>query len=337
MERTLLRAWTHRGWLALLLWPLSLLYRFLWILRRWLYRTGVLRSVQVSVPVVVVGNVIAGGAGKTPVVIAVAKHLVARGWSPGIVSRGYGRTSTSVQEVSNASCATDVGDEALLLRQRTGLPVCVGNRRAEAAQRLLQRHPRVNIVLCDDGLQHLGLRRDIEICVFDERGTGNGWLLPAGPLREPWPRSVELVLAPATVELGCPTYAVARTLASHGQRADGTRVALESLRHSRILAVAGIAQPERFFDMLRAAGLELARCVALPDHHAYTPEDLAPGPDEQVVCTEKDAVKLWTWWPAALAIPLHLDIAADFLQALDTQLERLRTSVGANPWQTREL
>lgn len=323
MERTLLKAWTHRGWLAMSLWPLSLLYRVLWALRRALYRTGVLRSVPMGVPVVVVGNVIVGGAGKTPVVMALARHLVAQGWSPGIVSRGYGRTSTSVHDVSPDSSPADVGDEALLLRQKTGLPVYVGARRAEAARALLQRYPFVNIVLCDDGLQHLGLQRDIEICVFDERATGNGWLLPAGPLREPWPRATDLVIAPAQSKLGCTSYAVVRTLEAHALRADGTRVGLDSLKTLKIVAVAGIAQPQRFFDMLRSAGLELTRCVALPDHHHFTGGDLLLNPDEQVLCTEKDAVKVWALWPTALAVPLHLELPKDFLQTLNTKLVQL--------------
>jgi len=188
------RAWLHRGPLAWLLWPLSLLYAALFSLRRWFYGIGWLKAYRVRVPVIVVGNVIAGGAGKTPVVMAVVRHLQARGLSVGVVSRGYGRRTDDCREVLDESDPQDVGDEPALIRRATGAPVFVARRRVEAARALLARHPATQVIVSDDGLQHLALARDVEICVFDDRGVGNGWRLPAGPLREQWPRPCDLVL-----------------------------------------------------------------------------------------------------------------------------------------------
>ena len=156
---------------------------------------------RADVPVIVVGNVSAGGAGKTPVTLALLEHLRARGWHPGVVSRGYGRRTTDCREVRSDSLALDVGDEPLLIARRAQVPVFVARQRMQAVQALRQAHPRINLIVCDDGLQHLALARDVEICVFNDEGVGNGWLLPAGPLREPWPRRVDCVL-PAAGDAG---------------------------------------------------------------------------------------------------------------------------------------
>ncbi len=179
--------WARRSALGLALLPLAALYGALTALRRALYRTGVLRSVALGVPVVVVGNLVAGGAGKTPTVMAIVRLLRERGWNPGIVSRGYGRASADVLEVEASMPAAASGDEPLLLKRRTGAPVMVGSDRVAAGRALLERHPHVDVIVADDGLQHLRLARDVEVWVFDERGAGNGWLLPSGPLREPLP------------------------------------------------------------------------------------------------------------------------------------------------------
>ncbi len=326
MERMLQQAWTRRAWLARLLWPLSVLHLFLWTLRKSLYRRGFWRSESVGVPVVVVGNVIAGGAGKTPLVLALAEHLCKQGWQPGIVSRGYGRRLASrVLSVRPDSSPFDVGDEALLLHRRLALPVVVGANRVEAARQLRREHPQVNILLSDDGLQHLALQRDLEICVFDERGIGNGWMLPAGPLREPWPRAVDLLVGPAGSGLGADCHTPVRRLAPAAQRASGESVSLEALRGVAIVAVAGIAQPSRFFAMLQAQGLRLVRCVALPDHHDFASGPVALLPGERLLCTEKDAVKLWPIQPEALAVALTVDLPPALLLALDEKLRKLRT------------
>ena len=190
LHGVLQRNWQRRGALAWALWPLSRLYALLVALCRTLYRTGLLPSHHPGRPVIVVGNVIAGGAGKTPVVIATVQHLQARGWHPGVVSRGYGRSTSDCRTVLPGSLPSEVGDEPLLIAQACNVPVVVAAQRSAAAQALLAAHPEVDVIVCDDGLQHWALARDIEICVFNDQGTGNGFLLPAGPLREPWPRKV---------------------------------------------------------------------------------------------------------------------------------------------------
>ncbi|QHI97257.1 tetraacyldisaccharide 4'-kinase [Xylophilus rhododendri] len=319
-------AWRRRGLTACLLWPLSLVYRAAWAWRLAGYRSGRRPSVKLPVPVVVVGNVIVGGAGKTPTVIALVQHLQSRGIAVGVVSRGYGRTlppgdDDGGLEISAGSDPQHAGDEPLLIHRRTGVPVFVGRDRVESARRLLRAHPQVRLLVCDDGLQHLALARDIEVCVFDDRGVGNGWLLPAGPLREPWPRSVDLVLhtgqSPAFAG-----YRGERRLADHALRTDGSQVALATLAamtgsRTRLIAIAGIARPQAFFTMLRERGLVLAETHALPDHADFT-RDLPPiAADSTLLCTEKDAAKLWQQRPDALAVPLHFTLAADFLARLD--------------------
>ncbi len=320
---SLQQAWLRRGPLAWSLRPLSWLYGALAALHRGLYRLGLRQVQRVPVPVVVVGNVVAGGAGKTPVVIAVVEHLKARGLRPGVISRGYGRTGDGrCQAVHPGGDATATGDEPLLIARRCQVPVVVGARRVEAARQLLALHPETEVLVSDDGLQHAPLARDIEVCVFDARGTGNGWLLPAGPLREPWPRAVDLVLRPAGAA-GIDGFDIARRLGVQAVRADGTRRAVADLAAPgapALVAVAGIAQPEAFFDMLRAAGLAPARTLALDDHHDFArePLDLPAGVD--VVCTEKDAVKLWRQRPDAWAVPLQVQIAPHFWEAFDRLL-----------------
>lgn len=311
MERALQRAWLRRGALACALWPVSLLYRAVIALRRAAYRARWLRSERAPVPVVVVGNVIAGGSGKTPVVQAVVERLKDRNLAVGIVSRGYGRRTRDCREVRIASDADEVGDEPLLLARTCRVPIFVARRRMEAIHALLRAHPRTQVIVSDDGLQHYAMARDVEICVFDERGIGNGWLLPAGPLREPWPRDVDLTLQPAMVQ---------RTLAAEAVRADGSRATLDSLKGRPLTAMAAIAKPQAFFDMLRARGLSLALTIALPDH-----DNLAalPALEGEVLCTEKDAVKLWRVRPDAWAVPLRVDIDPAFWTAFDAKLSSL--------------
>lgn len=329
LEQHLRRAWLRRGPLARLLWPVALVHGVLAALRRAFHRVGWLKAARLPVPVIVVGNVVAGGAGKTPTTLAIAQHLKARGWRPGIVSRGHGRRSATLRAVAPGDDPRDVGDEPLLLRRQADVPVHVAARRAEAGRALLAAHPEVDVLLCDDGLQHLTLARDVEICVFDARGIGNGWLLPAGPLREPWPRPADLDLwtepaPPGKLDPTRATFHATRHLAAQARRADGTQVPLVDLRDRPLVALAAIARPEAFFAMLRAAGLQPAHCIALPDHHAFDrlPPLLAHA--ATLVCTEKDAPKLWRHRPDAWAVPLQLDLPADFLAALDTRLAEWR-------------
>jgi tetraacyldisaccharide 4'-kinase len=324
-EHRLRATWQQRGALACALWPLSRLFAWLAAMDQ---RRQQRYAVRLPVPVVVVGNVVAGGAGKTPTTLAVVRHLQAQGWQPGIVSRGYGRApregerADAPQAVTPTSDPHAVGDEPLLLRQRADVPVFVCAQRADAGRALLAAHPDTDILVCDDGLQHLRLARDAEIAVFDQRGTGNGWRLPAGPLRDAWPRPVDLVLrteAGPTLALppGAQAFDATRTLARHALRSDGAHAPLHTLQGARLVALAGIARPEAFFDMLRAAGLPLHETLALPDHYDFKSWSRPPDLHETLICTEKDAVKLWRLRPDALAVPLVLDVPPAFFSALD--------------------
>jgi tetraacyldisaccharide 4'-kinase len=319
MEQALQRAWLRRGALARLLWAFALVFGALAALRRLAYRLAIFKSERLPVPVVVVGNVVVGGAGKTPIVIAIVQHLRARGIAAGVVSRGHGRVAADCREVGPASDPGQVGDEPLLIARACGVPVFVAPRRADAARALLKAHPGTRVIVCDDGLQHYGLQRDIEICVFDERGTGNGWLLPAGPLREAWPRRVDLVVRPAHAR-GIDGFEVTRRLAAHARRADGTQLELSALKGRELTAVAGIARPQAFFAMLREAGLQLRHALALPDHHDFArPSPLLEA--GELICTEKDAVKLWARYPRAWAVPLAVTLDPGFWPALDRLLD----------------
>lgn len=327
----LMKAWTTRGPLAWLLWPLSLLYGLLVAARRWAYQTGIFKSRQAGAPVLVVGNVVAGGAGKTPVVMLLAAHFQARGIRVGVVSRGYGRkggrSTLDCREVLPQSLAQEVGDEPKLVQQTTGAPVFVARKRHEAGAALLTKYPQTQLILCDDGLQHLALYRDLEICVFDDRGVGNGFLLPAGPLREPWPRRVDFILhsgrQPAATSPPTSIYASQRRLADYALSNEGAQIPLASLAGKPLVAVAAIAQPENFFAMLRQQGLTLARTIALPDHYDFNSWSCSKHETYILVCTEKDAVKLWPLQPDALAVPLVLTPEPGFLTALDLAVDGL--------------
>lgn len=329
--RALQRAWLHRGPAALLLWPVSLLYRALVAAHRSLYTTGLRSSERLPVPVIVVGNVVAGGAGKTPVVLAILQHLRERGLRAGVVSRGYGRRARDCREVAAGDDPALAGDEPLLLRRKGGAPVFVAPTRAQAGRALLRAYPGTQVIVSDDGLQHHALARDVEVCVFDRRGTGNGWLLPAGPLRESWPRAVDLVLRDAAAPAEIGGEVLHRALAEHAVRADGAQQHLGDLRGVPVHALAGIANPNVFFDMLRDAGLTLAGTHPLPDHHDFGGTLPIPA-GATLLCTEKDAVKLWRLRPDAWAVPLQVRIPAPFWQRLDALLDaRLSSRHGSSP------
>ena len=323
-QHHLTQSWQHRSALAWLLWPISLLMGFLVRVRQGLYMTGMLGRHSVSVPVIVVGNVVAGGAGKTPVVMAVVRHLQARGLRPGVISRGYGRRTQDCREAHADSRALDVGDEPALIKRATAVPVFVAHQRKDSALALLAQYPDTNVLVCDDGLQHYALARDIEVCVFDDRGVGNGFLLPAGPLREPWPRWVDLVLHTGT-HPAFTGFTAHRALAAYALRADGSRIELASLVKSEkpLLALAAIAQPQAFFTMLEAQGLVLEQTQALPDHYDFDSWLFPSNKSYILICTEKDAVKLWEKHPDALAVPLEFTPEPAFLTALDALLDPL--------------
>jgi tetraacyldisaccharide 4'-kinase len=328
LQGALTDAWTHRGWLAWLLSPVALVFRALVAFRRGLFRIGFLKTRRVSVPVIVVGNVVAGGSGKTPVVIALVKHLQSTGLRAGVVSRGYGRQASDCQEVLAGSAISEVGDEPELIKRATNAKVFVASNRFEAACQLLTRYPDTQVIVCDDGLQHLALHRDLEICVFDDRGVGNGFLLPAGPLREPWPRKVDIVLHTGT-QPAFAGFTARRRLSQWVLRADGSTMALGELTDSGekpLLAVAGIAKPEEFFTMLQLQGLTLARVLGLPDHHDFKSWSSNDYANFKVICTEKDAAKLWQRQPDALAVPLVVAPEIAFMSRFDSLLSALLSS-----------
>lgn len=317
------KIWQARGPLAWVLWPVSRVYRTLVGMRRGLYRIGLLKAEHPGRPVIVVGNVIAGGAGKTPVVIAVVQHLQGLGLRPGVVSRGYGRSTTDCREVTPDSPAHEVGDEPALIARNCRVPVFVAPRRTTAARALRAAYPDTDVIICDDGLQHLALARDLEVCIFNEQGVGNGFLLPAGPLREPWPRAVDFLLHAGSLPPGSDpahAYGLQRRLAPYALRADGTRVPLSDLQGQPLHAVAAVARPEVFFAMLQAEALQLAHTEALPDHYDFDSWSRSSDKRHPLICTEKDAVKLWQHHPDALAVPLQLHIDPAFFAALDVRL-----------------
>lgn len=324
-------AWLRRGVLAWSLLPVSLLYLAAVVARAALFRLGLMRTVRLPVPVVVVGNLVAGGAGKTPTVIALVQLLRSRGFVPGIVSRGYGRSSHEVTVVQPGATASQVGDEPLLIHRRTGAPFAVGADRVAAGQALLRAHPEVDVVISDDGLQHTRLARDAQAIVFDERGVGNGWLLPAGPLREPAPRgvpprSVVLYNAPQA-STPWPGHLAVRRLARPRLLSDWqagrvtSDLAWTALKSRRVMAAAGLARPQRFFEMLRQAGLEFDE-LPLPDHHEFAQLPW-PANTPDVIVTEKDAVKLQPAalgatrvWVATLDFELPSAFASELMQWL---------------------
>jgi tetraacyldisaccharide 4'-kinase len=318
LHQQLPRVWTSKGLLACLLLPVSWLHAALLRARRLAWHWGWRQAHRLPVPVIVVGNVVAGGAGKTPLTMALVQHLQQRGWHVGVISRGHGRKTRDTRAVMPNSLPNEVGDEPLLIRQKTGVPVWVAAMRAEAGRGLLQAHPDVNVLVCDDGLQHWALARDLEVCVMDERGVGNGWLLPAGPLREPWPRLVDLLLHTGPNDLPG-GFLAQRQLAPMAHDAQGRSLALTSLIGQPVDAVAGLARPEAFFAMLRAVGLQLQHTTALPDHFDYA-NGAPAATDRPLLCTEKDAAKLWQHQPRALAVPLVLTPEDAFWQALDQRL-----------------
>jgi len=284
------RHWYRLSLLSVLLYPLSLLFRLAVALRRLMFRLGLLRSLRVGVPVVVVGNLTVGGTGKTPLILALAQALRRSGLRPGILSRGYRGASASPRAVAAGDDAEQAGDESLLLAERSQCPVWIGVDRVAAAQALRAAHPACDVILCDDGLQHYRLQRDFEIAVEDERGLGNGLLLPAGPLREPADRRVDIKV----VNGGTPgPGAIAMRLVPTGlYRVDdaSSKLAPAELSGKRLHAVAGIGNPQRFFAELSRMGLTFT-AHPFPDHHAFRAEDLVfPGCD-LVLMTEKDAVK----------------------------------------------
>ena len=302
------RHWFRLSVVSIALLPLAALFALIVAVRRFAFRRGWFRSVRLPVPVMVVGNIVIGGTGKTPLVIWLAREMARRGWTPGIVSRGYGRASETAEAVSPDGDPERFGDEPLLLAAKSGCPVWVGRDRARAARALLAANPQCDVIILDDGLQHYRLARDFEIAVQDERGHGNGLMLPAGPLREPASRRVDaLVINGGTGEGGA--FAM-RLVPSTIHSLDGSRSdAPQAFSGRRVHAVAGIGNPDRFFATLAALGMNVVP-HPFPDHHRFCAEDLAFGDGDPVLMTEKDAVKCirlgGRGW-SALAVEAEID------------------------------
>lgn len=318
--------WRRRGAGALALAPLALLFAALARLRR-----RCLRAQRVGVPVIVVGNIAVGGSGKTPVVLWLAAQLRAAGHAPGIVSRGHGGQVRGVAEVPAGGDPRHFGDEPVLLARESGCPLVVGRDRPAAARELLRLHPRCDVIVSDDGMQHYRLARDLEIAVVDEATLGNRLLLPAGPLREPLARlgEVDLVIAHGTLSADLQRRLAAQPVFSmrlhgsvlHNLREPSQRLALAELAGRRVHAVAGIGRPQRFFAQLSAAGIEVL-AHPFPDHHDFRAEDLVFGDDLPILMTAKDGVKCRAFASAQcweLPVRAHIDSGAAerILETLD--------------------
>lgn len=307
LQSLLNRAWYGRGGWWLPLWPLSLLFRALVQRRRQQFLAGKKDVYRAPVPVIVVGNITVGGTGKTPLTIWLVQQLQAHGFRPGIVSRGYGGQAPHYPyRISKTDSAGIAGDEPLMLAQRTGVPVVIDPDRSAAVQLLLQQTD-CNVVISDDGLQHYRLGRTFELVVLDgSRGLGNGQLLPAGPLREPVNRlqQVDAMVVNGTTKHASfsalpttPRFAMQIVPGTfHSLQKFNTAAAqtatLEQVRQQpRLVAIAGIGNPQRFFDTLQQLGIQ-CECRAFPDHHAYSAEDFTGLENASILTTEKDAVKL---------------------------------------------
>jgi tetraacyldisaccharide 4'-kinase len=322
--------------LAQLLRPLSWLFGGVAATRRAAYRHGMLRSARPRVPVVIVGNITVGGAGKTPLVAALVEAMRERGWRPGIVSRGYGRRTTDTRAVRASDDARETGDEPLILAA-TGVPVWVGASRASAVQALLAAHPEVNVIVADDGLQHYALARDVEIAVVDAtRGLGNRLLLPAGPLREPPSRLDTVDAVVHSSRAGVPEVAARSThriftMTQHAEpwrNVADLRLAFDArlLRDEATVAIAGIADPHRFFDSLRAVGFA-GRTQAFADHHRYSRDDVRFPGAPAVLMTQKDAVKCRAFGDARMwMLPIRAQIDESLVDLVVEKLDGSETA-----------
>ncbi len=281
LKTRIVHSWYQKNFYSFLLYPLSLIYRMIIFLRRCAYRVGLLKTHFFAVPIVVVGNITVGGTGKTPFIIALAEYFVANGFQPGIVSRGYGGQAKQwPQPVTSESSPKEVGDEPVLIAKKTHCKVMVAPRRVLAVEALIAQG--CDVILSDDGLQHYAMARDVEIVLWSKAHLGNGFCLPAGPLREPKARLKKVTYL---LEKGSAQYQV--VIGKPYSLIDNSTI----LKPGRIHALCGIAQPEPFFQALIEQGFTLITHV-FPDHHAFTPEDFAFLPThEEVVMTEKDAVK----------------------------------------------
>lgn len=338
VDATLQRVWYDRRprWLLILLLPMSALFALVAAVRRWGYWTGVFATQAASRPVIVIGNISVGGTGKTPLVMWLAERLQSQGRRVGIVTRGYGGTSTRwPREVTATTSPSEVGDEPAMMALRTGAIVIAGPDRVAAAELAISHG--AEVILSDDGLQHYRLQRDAEIAVLDEqRGLGNGWLLPAGPLREPKSRLREIDLQVLTRRIDgqraatAPAASVVATmrLREAVSLVSGERRDLASFIGSTVHALAAIGHPDAFFAALRLQGLQIV-AHPLPDHAKLTAADLDFGDPAPVLMTEKDAVKCRPFatlrhWYVRMDLELSESDAARIDNVVDRALQRFQ-------------
>ena len=307
----------------LLLFPLSAIFFLIFFIRKYLYQFNFLKSFKLNVPVIVIGNITLGGTGKTPLIIHLAKELKKNGYYPGIVSRGYGSRVIGAIEVNQKSNINEVGDEPILIQKHTHMPVFVSKDRAMAAKALIKKYKKIDVILSDDGIQHYRLMRDVEVLVIDgTRGFGNGYLLPAGPLRE----------------LKHKLNDVDAIVCNHKKVIDGSylmkykseflinlktkqKIPLSEVSLSNIHAIAGIGNPDRFFNDLKSLGL-VFNSSAYQDHYRFTKKDFKTMAGKNIIMTEKDAVKCEKfaqdnfWY-----LPVDVDINSKFTNVILKKLK----------------
>lgn len=320
LTQKILKFWQYKRVGNYLLLPFSCIF---WLLTRLRYYGYVLGHLQrhFPIPIIVVGNISLGGTGKTPFVIWLAHFLQAQGYKPGIVARGYGGRlkKDQVAQVQRDSVAKEVGDEPLLLAQKCSCPVFVGKERTQAVKQLLASYPDTNVVICDDGLQHYALARDIEIAIVDgNKRLGNGFCLPAGPLRESPARlsRVDFIVVNGVAHQGEWSMQTGLSSQIYAVNDDATHGLLANFINKTVYAFAGIGVPERFFNMLGDRGINyLPR--AFPDHHLYSSADFLESKDFPILMTEKDAVKCKQIpLPNAWVVPLEVTLASEFKSQL---------------------
>ena len=343
LTSTLHNAWQRKGLLSTLLWPASWVVRAAIARKHARYRNQPDLTYHSRRPIVVVGNIYVGGTGKTPVVVALVQGLQARGWHPGVVSRGYGvKIGERALSGQGKLIAEQFGDEPALIAESTSVPVAVHPQRSLAVKRLQKDYPQVDIIIADDGLQHLALGRDLEVLVQDDRGIGNGRVLPAGPLREPPSRRLSVDFLLTNLRADQPDPQPVDTLARQVTMrllplnavhlCSGRSLKWEDwvAQHGQgqLAAVAAIGQPERFFSMLRHSGVALARTVALPDHDPYTVSPFTDLSADLILITAKDAVKCSRYADERIWVvhahpqfsdPSWLDLAHDMLTIIAKQ------------------
>ena len=326
--------WLEKQWATsytlwhILLIPLSWLFALLSLLRRYLYKSDCLKSYRLAVPVIVVGNINVGGTGKTPLVIWLAEQLRLAGYRPGIISRGYGGSARQAAQVLPSSDPAVVGDEAVLIAIRTACPVYVSSNRIDAAENLLVNFPECNVIISDDGLQHYRMRRDIEIVVYDAvKGFGNGALLPAGPLRESISRlkTVDLVVSNGKSDLSKAFESIEMQLQSgtfYNLLAEHQKTDVQAFLNKKVVAIAGIGNPARFFAALKNLGLQF-EARAYPDHYAFQAEDFLGIDADIIVMTEKDAVKCRAFaQPHYWVLPVTAVVKNSFMPTILAKLSK---------------